>query len=276
MVFEHAEQLKCETVKIIASMKEHGERFTLTLDEWTSLRNRRYMNINLHCRAFGGFEFKNLGLVKKTGSMTATVALTTMREHLAKFSIVLEEDIVSQTTDGASVMKKMGSYIPGHHQICLAHGIQLAVIDTLYKTTEDEAEIELSYHHDSTNRSDSESDIDNDLSTEGDGFEVENTRARTADPRLYKEVIGKVRRLIRSIKKSPLKADALRAYLTKEFRENIQLQLDCRTRWSSMNDMIGSFLKMKDCIFKLLIDIIILLIRCIFHRWRNSDTYRNA
>lgn len=57
--------------------------------------------------------------------------------------------------------------------------------------------------------------------------------------------------MVRLIRKSPLKAD----YVTKEFYENIQLQLDCRSRWSSMNVMIGSFLKMKDCIFKLLFEI---------------------
>lgn len=232
MVLEHAEQVKCKTVKTITLMKENGERFTMTLDEWTSLRNRRYMNINLHCRAFGGLEFKNLGLVKITGSMPATSALS-MCGHLAKFNIVLEEDIISHTTDGASVMKKMGSYIPAHHQLCLAHGVQLAVIDTLYKTTttaEAQFEPSLQYEMESTNRSDSESDDDNKSSTECDGFEVESSRVRTTDPRLYKEVIGKVRNLVRSIRKSPFRADALRAYVSKEFGENIQLQLDCRTR----------------------------------------------
>lgn len=44
-------------------------------------------------------------------------------------------DIVSVTTDGAAVMKKLDLNLPlqTHHQLCLAHGIQLAVIKVLYK-----------------------------------------------------------------------------------------------------------------------------------------------
>ena len=28
--------------------KSKGEKFSLTLDEWTSLRNKSYLNINIH------------------------------------------------------------------------------------------------------------------------------------------------------------------------------------------------------------------------------------
>jgi len=31
----------------IAKTRSQGQRFTLTFDEWTSRRNRRYMNINV-------------------------------------------------------------------------------------------------------------------------------------------------------------------------------------------------------------------------------------
>lgn len=31
-------------------------------------------------------------------------------------------------------MVKMGRNFDGHHQLCLAHGIQLAVLEVLYKT----------------------------------------------------------------------------------------------------------------------------------------------
>lgn len=75
-----------------------------------------------------------MGVVKITGSMSALGAINILRAHLAKFTVFLDENIVSVTTDGASVMVKIGRYIKGHHQVCLAHGIQLAVIDTLYKT----------------------------------------------------------------------------------------------------------------------------------------------
>lgn len=71
---------------------------------------------------------------------------------------------------------------------------------------------------------------------------------------MYRETITKVRKLVKSIRKSHLKADALRVYVLEEHKKDIQLQLDCRTRWSSMSDMIGVFLKIKNSVLKALID----------------------
>ncbi|KOB65155.1 hypothetical protein OBRU01_23114, partial [Operophtera brumata] len=88
--------------------------------------------------------------------------------------------------------------------------------------------------------SESESDSDDnraELDLSG-SLEVETPAVR-ANPALYREIITKVRKLVKSIKKSPLKADALRNYVLKEHGKDIQLELDCRTRWSSMSDMIG-------------------------------------
>ena len=39
-------------------------------------------------------------------------------------------------TDGASVMKKLGGCWLVNQQLCFAHGVQLAVIDVLYKKRE--------------------------------------------------------------------------------------------------------------------------------------------
>lgn len=39
------------------------------------------------------------------------------------------------------VLNRMGKSFLGHHQLCLAHDAQLAVIDVLYKKTEDYAPI---------------------------------------------------------------------------------------------------------------------------------------
>jgi hypothetical protein len=34
----------------ISNLKSENQKFSLTMDEWTSGKNRRYMNINLHCK----------------------------------------------------------------------------------------------------------------------------------------------------------------------------------------------------------------------------------
>ena len=67
--------------------------------------------------------------------MPADKAVTIVREKLKEFGICLDSDIVAATTDGAAVMKKFGKAILPTHQLCLAHGIHLAVCDVLYKTT---------------------------------------------------------------------------------------------------------------------------------------------
>ena len=43
-------------------------------------------------------------------------------------------DIIAARTDSAAVKKKVGRYLSVHHQLCYAHGLQLAVCDVLSKT----------------------------------------------------------------------------------------------------------------------------------------------
>ncbi|GBP72417.1 hypothetical protein EVAR_33108_1 [Eumeta japonica] len=68
--------------------------------------------------------------------MPATICVETLRKKLKKFEIDLDEDIVAITTDGASVMVKTGSLVPAFQQLCYAHGLQLGILDVLYKKNE--------------------------------------------------------------------------------------------------------------------------------------------
>lgn len=49
-------------------LKSEGKRFSLTFDEWISVNNRRYLNINF--RSVGRILW-NIGLVHVYGSMRA-------------------------------------------------------------------------------------------------------------------------------------------------------------------------------------------------------------
>lgn len=44
-----------------------------------------------------------------------------------------DKDVVCITTDGAKVIVKVGKLIKPDQQLCYAHGIQLAVVDVIYK-----------------------------------------------------------------------------------------------------------------------------------------------
>ena len=58
LIIEYHHAIVAEVKKEIADKVSNGERFSITLDEWTSTRNRRYMNVNVHDKA---------GMMNKTG-----------------------------------------------------------------------------------------------------------------------------------------------------------------------------------------------------------------
>lgn len=118
--------------KEFGEIRKQGRKISITFDEWTSTRNRRYMNVNAH----DGQHTWNLGLKRIVGSMDAEKCVKLLEEILSEYGLSLTEDVVAATTDGASVMKKVGRLIPADHQVCLAHGIHLAVTSVLYSRNE--------------------------------------------------------------------------------------------------------------------------------------------
>lgn len=75
---------KSEVIIKIKSHNDKSGKFSPTLDEWTSLRNRRYLNINIHFNKL----FVNLGLVKIEGSCTAEVTINLVDSKLSEFTLV--------------------------------------------------------------------------------------------------------------------------------------------------------------------------------------------
>ena len=66
-------------------------------------------------------EFVAIGMIRVTGSLTAERALEMLNNKLAQFNIE-DDHVIASTTDGASVMKKMGRLQNKIHQLCHAHG----------------------------------------------------------------------------------------------------------------------------------------------------------
>ena len=48
IVIDYFEQIKKQVIKEITDQISRGSKFSLTLDEWTSFGNCRYMNVNVH------------------------------------------------------------------------------------------------------------------------------------------------------------------------------------------------------------------------------------
>ena len=111
------------------AIKLRDGRFSIIFDESTSMRNRRYMNINVYFQ--GGF--RSLGLVCIQGSLNAAKAIKLVQERLQLFDLILNKDVVATITDGASLMINFGKDTCPEHVTCYAHAIHLAVCDVLYK-----------------------------------------------------------------------------------------------------------------------------------------------
>jgi len=89
----------------LKKLKDEGKQFSLTFDEWTSNKNRRYINVNAHIKN----RFWNLGLIRLHG-LSPCVKL--FEKRLELLGLNLHENIGCITTDGAFVMHKVGKLLP--------------------------------------------------------------------------------------------------------------------------------------------------------------------
>lgn len=234
LIHNYYDVARSSIVDDISRHKTKNGKFSATFDEWTSTKNRRYLNVNI----FYENKFVNLGLVRIPGSSPADVINNIVFTKLSEFEID-KTDIVSFTTDGASVMVKFGKGITNIHQLCYNHAIHLAVIDVLYKKHNNEC-VGTSYLSES---SDDDDVSDNDENSQC--FEAEN----------IKPALNMVRCIVKFFKRSPIKNNILQEYVLKEHNKELQLLLDCPTRWNSMETMLDRFLAIFDSVQKALNDL---------------------
>ena len=225
MVVDYSKKIRNFLNTEIAGKKKSefgvGERFSLSFDEWTSIRNRCYMNINLHARSC---QFWSLGLIRIAGSMSEDKCIELLEQNLAQHGLDLRKDIVGIMTDGASVMKKVGRILPVNQHLCFAHGVQLAVYEVLYQKQNIEREIDQQFDEDE--QSDIEDDFSESNYCEDDNFSENNEladldashnrhRGNQCDDTEVScgPVIKKVRKLIVMFRRSPKKTISCRSIL---------------------------------------------------------------
>lgn len=114
---------------LLMAEKKRGVRFSITIDEWTSVGNARYLTITIHTLT----GFHNLGMLRILSTLDAKSLLQSVTKFLNECGINLDEDIVGVTSDGAPVMAKFGTLFKAQQQLCYAHAIQLAVVKVLHK-----------------------------------------------------------------------------------------------------------------------------------------------
>ena len=67
-------------------------------------------------------------------------------------------------------------------------------------------------------------------------------------------IIGTVRKIVKTFRKSPKKNDKLQSYANATLGHELQLSLDVKSRWNSMVDMVRTYLRIKDQVYKATID----------------------
>ena len=217
LVNSYANEVKEMNRDIIGRLMKRGYRFSVTMDEYTRLGNRKLANINLH---LPDGDFLRIGLVRVRGKMPAEVARDVLLKKLSEYCIDLKKDVISHTTDGASVMRKCGRLLDIIHQICHAHGMHLAVCDVLYKRKKsNEAEEE-------SCKEQEEEDEEDDEVENGDW--LEETLEHEPELIVYEDVIEKVRKIVRKFRRSTTANDDLQDKIAEVLGKEKALKIDVK------------------------------------------------
>lgn len=252
LMHQYFESARKETIEAVREIKQKGARFSLTMDEWTSCRNRRYLNVNVHAN---NGEVFNLGLIRIAMKGDANTLKQLMIQKLTEFELCEENDIIGVTTDAASVMNKLGRLITSEHHQCYNHGIHLAVLDVLtVQTPQNESGSE---DEDDIN-DDIDVDVDLDLDANGgivvdfSGELIEQSPVMMTD---ISSALGRVRKIVRMFRRSPVKNAILQNIVRERHGREMSLLLDVSTRWNSQETMLDRFLTVYDCVKLALIEL---------------------
>lgn len=272
IVFKYFEKIKSAKIVEFKNLKAKNVKFSITFDEWKSMKNRKYLNVNVHhfIPEENKNKFHNLGLVRIRNSLPAEKCIELVQKKLKEYELDFENDIkdvVAITTDGCNVMKRVGNLIKALQQLCLAHGIHLAVTDVLYekkKTNKNTPSPELEAEDETEEESEDESDEEDEEETEEDNdweevgeldYDINYVEEVVLADADVSRVIKKLRKIVKMFRRSSLKNDILQKYVKETENKEKGLILDVKTRWNSLVDMLERFISLHDCIQKALIDL---------------------
>lgn len=171
--------------------------------------------------------------------------------------MTLEKDIVAQTADGCSMIIKFEKFLTSYHQTCIAHALQLAIVDLFYKKSnaipEEPKEPIISFADVELSDDDDEvplSELARKNSTneyvgsddDSDAVEVVESNNSSLDERefAYHDLISKVKPVVKLFRKSPTKNDnILQKYVIADVNKEFALTSDSKTRRGSLANTLN-------------------------------------
>ena len=233
MFMGFGEKVETEIKNDISSRLEKGQRFSLSVDEWTSNANRKYMAIEMHTSDNVRI---NLGMRRVDKELPATKAADMIVKVLAEYGLDIKRHIVCFISDGASVMKATGRILDIYHQVCIDHGIHLAVQE-IYKQREVENGEEES--------TDEDSDCEEDDEENGDVFNIVENGEIPALSGGFGPIVKTVRNVAKFFKRSPPKKEYLDDERRKAEKSVLSMIVDTPTRWNSTFFMLERYLELQ-------------------------------
>ena len=247
----------------------------ISFDEWTSSALIQLVNIIVH---FGSSNF-NLGVVEVISESANAESLSEIIfGHLQEFGLT-RECIKVLVADGAAVNSKISRMSNIPIAKCFNHGVQLAILDTFYKKSQQLLDFE------NDDRIGSESsepnskrimledgdDLSSGESTEDSSAEESNSSQEDLNvseslPTTFSLVDGENIELLGLIKKvrgmmKILRRPKIMRILSQY--SNLKPKIDCKTRWTSLGSMIERFFQIFEAIQKTCIDV---RLNCDFHQ----------
>ena len=252
-VHDHANEIRRKVISDLNSLKEKGYRFGIDTDEYTTIGNKKFATINVYCTEYNVC----LGLIRARGSTPATKYKELIEERLESFELDTKKDLISATSDAASVMVLWGKLIPCLHVQCIVHAGHLAVVDCLYvkkskaskasKASQASQKYEYESDSEASDSEDEDEEVEKRMLEDGSiEFSVVEKGKKSFKPELkghWMEAVEETRKVSRFFRKSTGKNDFLQeGFVKPKHGRELNLILDVKTRWSSMKNMIQRFL----------------------------------
>lgn len=231
-VMTFANEVKLKYKSQMKQAKAKVGLFSISMDEWTSMKNKRYMNIIVHSH----HQMWNLGLVRIFGKTSHALATLDIQNRLEEYDLNLSYDFMCLISDAASMNAAIARESGLCQQRCLAHGLQLAIKEVLYDSKEN-------FNESIEDLSDEEDEL-GELAFDS-LFSSTSTEFKSSQ---ISTLINKVRKTVKMFRKSPVKNDLLEQIIISRFGKALVLVLDCKTRWNSLSTMLSRFHQLKECI----------------------------
>ena len=243
--FEHATEIESKIIKSLDVKIRSGDRMALTLDEWSSKGFKKYLNVNAHHR---DDPFDCLGLSRCLGSLPAPKLTQLVVDHANRFGLDLNRDVVSITTDGASVMHVFGRSIPCLHLTCQCHAVNLAVRDILYPAKKKkDSTISSTFAEADTQDETLEEVSDSNFGRVLEHDEQEGLEEPELLISFWLNLVENARGIVSLFRKSPVKNEEfLQEFVMQSQGKELTLILDCKTRWNTLAAMLERFLMLYD------------------------------